>query len=882
MPLKAVRSPVVARLLERDEELGTLVQAARDAAAARGSVTLVTGEAGIGKTSLIRALRDRLPAACTMLAGACEPLSVPLPLGPVREIVEDAGGGDPAELGSGDRLTQARWVTRAIERCAPAVVVIEDAHWADPLTLDVVRLVARRVASMSAAVVLTLRDDEAGANPALGLLLGDLAGAPEVRRLPLRPLSATAIRELAADGALDAAELGRATGGNPFLVTEAIAAGDRLPASVRDAALARAGRLSAQARRVVDAAAVIGQRVDHHLLAAVVPDAQDGVEAALARGVLVADESRLGFRHDLIREAIETSISPPRRARLHGRVYAALAERSPVASSARLAHHAELAGLTAEACRHAQQASREAESLGALTETRLQAERALRLGQDLSETERFDLLLRYSRAANFSSVRYEEAIDGAREALAIAERLEDPLRQAHALGLLAWALWSFDHMEDAKDAADRAVAVLAPTAETAALARAHSTSIRMAATAFVPAEAIAAGPEALRLADAADLTETRLDIVISVALARGHGGDSGALTELEHALRAARDAGRTVQAVRSYVNLCYLAASLREHPLLERVAAEALEYCDEHHARIPSYVIEGYRARSLTDRGQWDAARAAVARCMTTWHSEVAVARSVDAVIAARRGEERAARWLTTAWEDVPLAPEGSRHGLVRSAMVETAWLCGDRATAVAELRAAQASPATTRFARSGGELALWAARFGTQADVPDAVPHPIALELAGDWRRAIEAWRELGAPYEAALAALPGDDRAARDALATLHRLGAAGAVQAFRREREARGGRAVRGPRATTLAHPAGLTQRQQEILERLATGASNPAIAAELHLSERTVAHHVSAILAKLDVSTRQMAIDAARRQGLVGPPAGAQPGPVSSAR
>jgi DNA-binding CsgD family transcriptional regulator/tetratricopeptide (TPR) repeat protein len=867
----------VARLLERDEELGTLVQAARDAAGGRGSVTLVSGEAGIGKTALLRALRDRLPGGCTILIGACEPLSVPLPLGPIREIVEAAGGGELTNLAGEDRLALARWMTRALQDRAPVVAVIEDAHWADPLTLDVVRLAARRVADMSAALVITLRDDEAGANPALALLLGDLAGAPAVRRLALGALSAAAVRELAGAGGLDAAELVRATGGNPFLVTEAIAAGRRLPASVRDAALARAGRLSPEARRVVDAAAVIGQEFDHRLLTAVVPDAEDAVEAALARGVLVADGSRLGFRHDLIREAIETSISPPRRAQLHARVYACLAAQPGAASSARLAHHAELAGLTTEACRHAQSASLEAERLGALSETRLQSERALRLGDELTDAERFDLLLRYSRAANFSSTRYEDAIAGARQALAIAERLGEPVAQARALELLAWALWSLDRMEDAKAQADRAVAVLATTDETAALARARSTSIRMEATAFDPAAAIAAGSDALRLADAAELHETRLDISISVGLARGHGGDADALAELEQVLRAARDGGLTVQAVRSYVNLTYLAAVLRRHPLLERIAAEALDYCDQHDARIPSRVIEGYRARGLMDRGQWDAARAAAARCAASWHSEVAVARALDGLIAVRRGEARAGELLATAWDDLPPSPEGSRHGIVRSALVEAAWLRGDRAAALAELREAGASPATARFARSGGELALWAARYGTDAQIPAGIPEPLALELEGDWRTAIEAWHQLDAPYEAAVAALPGDDRAAREALAILRRLGAAAAADAFRRDREARGGRPVRGPRATTLAHPAGLTQRQQDVLDELATGASNPAIAAALHLSERTVSHHVSAILAKLGVSTRQAAIDAARRQGLV-----AQHGPVSSAR
>jgi DNA-binding CsgD family transcriptional regulator len=171
------------------------------------------------------------------------------------------------------------------------------------------------------------------------------------------------------------------------------------------------------------------------------------------------------------------------------------------------------------------------------------------------------------------------------------------------------------------------------------------------------------------------------------------------------------------------------------------------------------------------------------------------------------------------------------------------------------------------RYARSAGELALWGARLGVALEVPAAAPEPVMLELAGEWRSAAEAWRELEAPYEAALAAMVGDDRTARGAMATLHKLGASAAARAFARERAARGARPARGPRGSTLANPAGLTRREQEVLEELESGASNAEIATRLHLSERTVAHHVSAILRKLDAANRHVAIGKARRMGLL---------------
>jgi DNA-binding CsgD family transcriptional regulator len=831
-------------------------------------VVLVSGEAGIGKSSLLRELGDRTAEGATFLTGVCEPLSVPVPLAPLRELVEAAGGGDLIEVATDDRLVLARRVARVLADRAPVVAVVEDVHWADPLTLDVIRLLVRKAPEMAVVMVATFRDDEVGANPQLGLLLGDLAGAAVVRRICLRPLSERAVRELAGPSQLNVAELVRTTGGNPFLVVEAVAAGDRLPGSVRDAALARVGRLSPAAREVVDAAAVLGQRCAYDMLAGVVARSASAVEDAMARGVLVADGTTLSFRHELIREAIEASISPPRLAELHARAMNVLSARPDSADNARLAHHAELAGLHREACRFAARASVEAEQVGATLAARLQAERALRLGSDLADPERYELLIRYSRTANFTSTRYEDAVAGAEGALAIAERLSDPARQARALGALAWALWSFDRMLDARRAAERAISVLAGSSDAAARARAHSAHIRIVATAFDPAVAVEAGPLARELAAAAELEEVQIEITISLGLAYGHLGRAEAIPILSDALHETRRAGLAIQTVRSYVNLMFVGATLRQHKVVDAILSDARAFCEAQDSRIPGHVIEGLLGRSLLDRGRWQEALSAAAYSVRIWHSNVPVDCGTEGLIAARRGEAGAQQALERAWRAIPKNSEDSRVSTLRCALVEAAWLRGDRAAALAHLENARASPATGRFGRWGGELAVWAARHGLEHVAPAGAPAAVKLELEGDWRGAVKAWSELNAPYEAALAALPGDDGAARQAQATLQRLGATSAIQAFSRERAARGARAVRGPRRSTIAHPAGLTRREHEVLEQLATGATNPEIAAALHLSERTVAHHVSAILGKLGAATRLAAVEEARGRGLLG--------------
>jgi DNA-binding CsgD family transcriptional regulator len=862
----------VARLLERENELQTLAEVAGEAAHGRGRLVLVGGEAGIGKTSLARALREQLRDEFTFLSGGCEPLSVPVPLAPIREQLEAAGDQDAAALDSDDRLSLLRTWAAALERHAPVVAVVEDAHWADPLTLDLVRLMVSRVEALRVVLLVTFREDEVAANPPLRLLLGDLVSRPTVKRIRLAPLSVSAIRELAGPSGVDPGELARVTGGNPFLVVETLAGGGHLPASVRDAALARAGRLSLSARDAVDAAAVIGQRVDPGLLETIAPDSGEAVEEALTRGVLVADGRALGFRHELIRQAIEDSISPPRRAALHGRVLEALSARSG-SENARLAHHAELAGSSERAARYAMAAAADAWRVGAVREVALQSERALRLGSGLSDQERLELLIECAVAHDFSSLRIEDAVPPAEEAIQLATRIGDAVGHGRALIALTYSLWSLDRVTEARDAAEQAVAVLEQADDTAALARAHATRIRIEATTLDPAAAIAQGPRALELAAAAGLEETRIDITISLGLARGHRGELESLEVLGEACRQAREAGLPIQTVRSYVNQVFVGVLLRQHKFVETVSREAHAVFDEYQTPIPGHAIDIYCARGLLDRGHLeDACR--VARSRQDWYSETPVARMIEGLAGMRRGQDQARSVIEKAWGDLTGIPENSRHGTVRAALAEAAWLLDDRATLMALHREARASPVASQFARSAGELALWAWRVGLDAATPANAPLPVALELAGDWRSAIQAWHELGAPYEAALAALPGDDQAARQALSTLQRLGASAAARAFVRERAVRGAPALRGARRTTLAHPAGLTQREQQVLDVLATGASNPAIAQRLHLSQRTVAHHVSAILRKLGVASRVEAIETARVQGLL-----TQDGPVS---
>ena len=332
-------------LLERADELSALHGCASEVAeTAHGQFALVYGEAGIGKTALLRQFCSALPRRFTVLWGACDPLFTPRPLGPLLAPAEELGG-EAATLVAGEARPYdvAAAVLAGLRGCAPSVLVLEDLQWGDEATLDVVRLLARRIESAPALVVLSFRDDCLDRTHPLGVVVGELPRQVVRARVGLGGLSRAAVRELASATSVDAVDLHSRTAGNPFFVTEVLAAGGTaVPATVREAVLARISRLSAPARDLLDAVAVVPQRGEVWLLESMTGGDLVALDECLSSGVLRAEADGVVFRHELARQAVEGSLSPATAVALHRAALAALAE-NPLGAGdlARLAHHAE-------------------------------------------------------------------------------------------------------------------------------------------------------------------------------------------------------------------------------------------------------------------------------------------------------------------------------------------------------------------------------------------------------------------------------------------------------------------------------------------------------------------------------------------------------------
>jgi predicted ATPase len=491
-------------LLERDSflaELGARVE--RAAAGAGGGIVLVTGEAGGGKTALLRRFCAEHGASMRILLGASEGLATPRALGPLLDVAEQTGG-ELAELlgrGAGPHDVLGA-LLRELAREQPTIVVLEDLHWADQATLDLLQLAARKIEGTRALVLASYRDDELERTHPLRLLVGELATSPAVDRLDLPPLSFDAVATLAAPHGVDPDELFRKTAGNPFFVTEALGAGsDELPSTVRDAVLARAARLGPDAMRLLEAVAIVPQLVELWLLEALAGDDLSHLDDCLASGMLRFESGAVGFRHELARQAIEASIPPLRQASLHRTALRALIQPPTGAPHpARVAHHAEAAGDVDAVLEYAPAAAERAASLGAHPESADQYARALRFSDGLSPDRRIELLDQCSFEC-YLTERLEEAVDARRDALELSRVVGDRLKEGDSLRWLARLLWCVGRVSEAEAAGAEAVAVLEQLPPGAELARAYANVAQLHMIAEANQEAIAWGEKALALAE---------------------------------------------------------------------------------------------------------------------------------------------------------------------------------------------------------------------------------------------------------------------------------------------------------------------------------------------------------------------------------------------
>ncbi|SPM29657.1 ATP-, maltotriose-and DNA-dependent transcriptional regulator MalT, partial [Mycobacterium terramassiliense] len=860
----------VERLLEREAVLAKLAALTRAARRGRGQAVLLRGEAGVGKTAAIARFTAGLDAELRVLRGWCDPLAAPRPLGPLLDALAGVGLAAARALDeaieSGDTGALYRRLLTVLRDGHRWVWVIEDAHWADGATLDLLRFLARRIDSLPLLLLVSYRDDQLDRQHPLSVALGDIATCAAVSRLALEPLSRDAVAVLAAGSGVNADQLYQLTGGNPFYATEVLAAGPQalqhnaLPRSITEAVCGRLGRLSAAARETAHAVAICGPRVHAELLHKVCPAAGAGLAECLDAGVLLTDCDVIGFRHELARLATLDQVPNHERTALHTRALAALAE-PPIDPNtfAALAFHAHEVGDGTAVIRYGVAGAQRAAALGAHRQAADLYELALHRA-DTDPDEQRVLWLEQHAVACYLCGRGEAAVSSWRQAISLRHAMGDRLGEGDDLRWLSHGLWGLGRVAESGEAG-RASLRLLQDACTRACPQLAWSLVNMAeqglwnfdpACADYAARAISVGTE---LGDDAVVARARGYTALANVVRTDTGWEE--LEAVCHQARAADARGETAAFFGAVTG--FIAAMHYDPDRAVRYTADTVAYCRDHGIYLFEGIAGGADLLVGLHRGEWDRARARaedlLSRPGLTLVNLIAP-RLVLALIHARRGEQPVASLL----DDIEASSESDQQRFfpVWAARAEAAWLAGDDDTARNVARSA--------LIKMGDwnpwliwQLRRWARLPGGPPEpvhVTDAAT-PFHLEISGDWRAAAAAWTRRGCPYDTAIAQLGGDITAVESALTTFRRLGAPAAARRAQQRLTALRGDARRGMGARTVSDPDGLTPRQREVLTLIAAGHSDAEVATKLSISPKTVGHHVAAILAKLGVDNRTQA-------------------------
>jgi DNA-binding CsgD family transcriptional regulator len=866
----------VHELLERDAELAVLAERYRRVAAGHGGVVLLSGEAGLGKTSLVEhfaaTLRRGSPRPAELLVGRCEDLLAPSPLGAIHDMALLAPERARAALLTAGNAAAAAVVLAELARTSPGpvVFVIEDVHWADDASLDTVRHLWRRTERVPALLLLTYREEELDDRHPARRLLGSIVG-PRVARLHLAPLTVSALRSLAEGTPFDAATLAEVTGGNPFFVTEVLESpGDGVPPTVRDAVLGRLAALSDGARAAVRALSVVPSRCERAVAEALAAGSTAALAEAERAGVLQGDCDAVWFRHELARRAVESALPAAERVQHHRAVLTKLTSRD--ADAARLVHHAREAGEADVLRLHAAAAAQQAVAAG----SHRQASAHFRLLLEEPDALAPRTLAEYRGALAYSLYLINEFEAAAREAeAAVASWAEvgDPSRLGSVLITLSMTAFWTRGPAVAAVAAERAVCLFDELGDHAGLAHAYAVLARANSNLATLGSVAEPSHEALRLAECALELADRVDddVLRSHALIyRGSSrlalGDPGGEDDLKTSLRLVEADPRPEIYMRACVNAAGSTHRFGRIDAAFRYVELGLRRGRDAEFFAADYRLNLTRASALATAGRWDDAIATLRLLLADQRGDAGLMRPLAHVLLARLlarrdGAEEAAALLDRSRP----APDADVVvvGPWTIATVEAAWLAGQPESALGAVRTA------TALARARGqrvvlaELARYCGRAGLPAEPPDEAPGPWRPGLAGNWAAAAEAWAAHGDRYEQALElASSSDPENMVRAVDLLDALDAKAAARLVRTRLRRLGVRAVpRGPAPATRANPWNLTARQVEVLRLLGDGLTNAQIAQRLVLSTRTVDHHVSAVLQKLAVSTRREAADLA---------------------
>ncbi|MES1214610.1 MAG: AAA family ATPase [Bacteroidota bacterium] len=862
-------------LVERAVFLESLQRQFSKTSTGEGHTIFISGEAGIGKTSLLREFCKYQKNNCIIYHGACDALFTPRPLAPLFDIGWQMRSDfwDRNESAEDRAALFSRFMFELGNQNEMIILLFEDIHWADEATLDFIKFLARRITRLRCLFILTYRDNEIHSRHPLKSVMGQLP--PDTfTRLQLTPLSKNAVDRMAGEKGYSGEDVYSISGGNPFYVTEILASYSAgIPDNIKDAVLSVYNRQERNTKDVWELLSVAPAGLETSLLAEAEPGYEQAIENSLESKILLLENGVVFFKHELYRRTLENSVSPFRRIALNKKILDVLLQgRDITGMIERIIHHAKNANEYACVLTYVPPAAKNAAAVGAHLEAAKLYLTAIEYYQEHDKELLAELYGAYSYECYLTN-KMKDAIVYQGKLLNILKEKGDAEKTGNSLRFLSRLWWYEGNRKNAESYASQAIEILKdqPVSTIKAMAYSNMSHLKMLSDELEDClhwveKTIAMAQE---LNDDEILCHA-LNNAGSVQIKVVAHFEKG-LSLLQQSLEIALKNSYHEHAARAYTNLGSDFIVLKNYPFAEKMLNEGIRYCEERDLDSWTNYMLFCKARVKLETGKWDEAFTLADRVLQ-YEEQATInkfgAMAVIATIHVRRGNADPLPDLLDTKAKAFKADEHQRILPAVAALLEYEWITGKELIDAVSLDVAITMAEETNNMMPNSELAFWLLLTRKRSINIGECFEGYKVSTKAEAKEAAAVWEKTGCPYEQALALYHGDEDDKKNAIAIMQDLGATAVYQKMKEEMKQHGIKNIpRGLRTSTKTNSAFLTTRELDILHLLIENLQNKEIGSRLFISAKTVDHHISSILSKLDVNSRTKAVQEARSRGII---------------
>jgi len=848
-------------LIERDGFMALLQKKFDNIAGGEGHCVLVSGEAGIGKTALVKAFCRQQAETCSIYQGACDGLFTPRPLAPLYDVLWQVNSQRwPVPPSNEERsVLFANFFQELLAKKEKVLMVFEDIHWADEGTLDFIKFFVRRIYQLPCLFILTYRDNEIYSRHPLRNVLGQLP-PDSFTKLVLTPLSKHAVVELATQKGYSGEDVYSISEGNPFYVNEILASySPGVPENIKDAILAVYERQQEGTKNAWQLFSVIPEGLEVDRFARIKSDWDEATNHCFAICVIVVQQGKVVFKHELYRRTIEESLTPFKRIELNKLMLElyldSFKEKGEIE---RILHYAKNANEKELVVKYAPEAAEKAASIGAHQEACKLYLTAIEYF-DGKDNRRLAELYKAYAVECYLSNQVKEAIAVTEKEADLRNEIGDINKYGDSLIFLSRLWWFEGNRQHAEQLAAKAIDLLKDWPVSPAKASAFSNMAQLNMLAGETDACLLWGKQAIDMAIALNNEAIHAHALNNLGATQllSSSTEGEGIDALQQCLDISLMNGYHEHAANAWTTIASVSVRIKNYGLAKKALNDGIRYCEEKGLNFWITCMLSWKARAELEQGNCTAAHNIADNLLKNENQPAIIritARLVLAKIIMRTGEKDALSLLTDAKRMAFETMELQRMVPAVTALLEYEWLTGKTVIEPADMEQTLERLQLYGIDAEKKELAFWLKKAGR--------PLLPCKEMTAAW------WQNLGCPYEQALVLFDGNDDDKRKAIAMVQDLGAGAVYEKMKQEMKTSGMKNIpRGIRNSTRSNIAFLTEREMEIIQLLKEGLQNKEIAARLHISAKTVDHHISSILFKLDAGSRSKAVTQAVRMGIL---------------